>query len=85
MDYELFIFTFDPESQTTLPVWVFVWEKHDNGIITVTDVQKLSKGGTFLIMLPPGDQYYVSAWKMQTITINTILANAYGSIGIPIR
>lgn len=50
-----------PESETTKKVWVFVWEKHDNGMITVIDVDYLRSGGTFVFMLPPSDQYYVGA------------------------
>ena len=50
-----------PESKTTKKVWVFVWEKHDNGVITVIDVDYLRTGGTFVFMLPPSDQYYVGA------------------------
>jgi len=50
-----------PESETTKSVWVFVWEKQDTGLVTVTDVGRLRPGGTFVFMLSPGDLYDVGA------------------------
>jgi pimeloyl-ACP methyl ester carboxylesterase len=51
----------DAGSKTTKSVWVFVVEKQDTGIITITDVDRLRSGGTFVFMLPPSNRYYVGA------------------------
>jgi len=49
------------ESKTNKNVLVFVWEKDDTGIVTVTDVGRLRPGGSLAFMVAPGDHYYVGA------------------------
>ncbi|MBU1053207.1 MAG: alpha/beta hydrolase [Proteobacteria bacterium] len=49
------------EFQTNMSVWVFVWEKHEDGVIDITEAEKLDANKTFVIMLPPGERYYVGA------------------------
>lgn len=49
------------ESATTESVWVFVWERYEDGVITVTDIARLNSGGKFVFMLPPGNHYHVGA------------------------
>ncbi len=51
----------NPSSKTTENVSVFVWEKHESDIITITDVGRLRPGGTFAFILPPSDRYHVAA------------------------
>jgi len=50
-----------PESKTEKNVWIFIWEKYDNGLITITEAEPLNSNGKFLFMLPPGNRYYVGA------------------------
>jgi pimeloyl-ACP methyl ester carboxylesterase len=49
------------ESKTNKNVLVFVWEKDDTGIVTITDVGRLRPGGSLALMVAPGDHYYVGA------------------------
>ena len=49
------------ESKTNQQIWVFVWEKNETGVISITDLGRLQPGGSFVFMVAPSDYYYVGA------------------------
>lgn len=49
------------KSKTNQQIWVFVWEKNETGVISITDLGRLQPGGSFVFMVAPSDYYYVGA------------------------